>query len=176
MSLKSTDLEHFVSQLTRHQTRLRGLVRCLLFDAGQAEDVLQDTNVVLLRKAAEFQSGTDFWAWASQVARFQVLTHARQTSRNRIVFDDDMLAILAEEAQVQAELLDKRREALTLCLDQLPSTQRQLLDMRYLMNHSMGQIGAALSRPEGSVRQTLYRIREALLNCIGRRMAAEGTA
>lgn len=163
-------LEDFVAAITRHQTRLRGLVRCLLFDARQTEDVLQDANVVLLRKAAEFQPGTDFWAWASQVVRYQVLTHAKRQGRDKLVFDEELLTSLATEAEAQAATLDDRRAALGSCLERLAAPQRQLLEMRYSLGQSIGEIAARLSRPEGSIRQTLHRIRGALLECIEQRL------
>lgn len=168
------ELEGFVAALTRHQTRLRGLVRCLLFDPGPTEDVLQDVNVVLLRKAAEFQPGTDFWAWASQVVRYQVLTYAKRQGRDKLVFDEELLASLAAEAEARASSLDERRAALGSCLERLAAPQRQLLEMRYSLGQSIGEIAARLSRPEGSIRQTLHRIRGALLECIERRMLEAG--
>jgi len=91
-----TGLTEFVAELTRHQPRLRGLVRCLLFDRKDAEDVLQDANLTLVRKSADYRPGTDFWAWASQVARYQVLTHCKRLKRDKLVFSADLLATLAE--------------------------------------------------------------------------------
>ncbi len=164
------ELEGFVGALTRHQTRLRGLVRCLLFDASQVEDVLQDANVVLMRKAADFQPGTDFWAWSSQVVRYQVLTHVKRIGRDKLVFDDTLLATLANEAEKQCAGLEDRRAALGQCLGKLAPPQRQLLELRYSMGHSIGEIAERLSRPEGSIRQTLHRIRGALLECIERKL------
>jgi RNA polymerase sigma-70 factor (ECF subfamily) len=48
--------------------------------------------------------------------------------------------------------------------------------MRYGPDSSLEQIAATLARPVGSVRQTLYRIRGALLACVERRLAAEGVS
>lgn len=168
------DLEQFLRILTQHQRRLRGFVRCLLFDAREAEDVLQDVNVTLLRKADEFKPGTDFWAWACSVTRFQVLAHCRRVKRDRLVFDEELLIQLAEEVLVRGESIDRRREALQGCLEKLPGPQRQLLEMRYGPDGSIDQIATKLSRPVNSVRQTLYRIRESLLNCVQSRLTLEG--
>lgn len=173
MGLDSEPLEVFVRELTRHQGRLRGLVRCLLFEHRDVEDVWQDVNVVLLRKAEQYQPGTDFWAWASTVARFQVLAHCKRVGRERLVFDDDLLQLIADDVQRRGESLDWRREALQGCLEKLPAPQRQLLEMRYGDQPSLDRIAGALQRPVHSVRQTLYRIREGLRACIERRLEAE---
>ena len=58
MTSEPRELEEFMRERTRPQRR-RGLVRCLLFDRRDSEDVWQDVPVTLLRKAGEFQLGTD---------------------------------------------------------------------------------------------------------------------
>ena len=167
-------LDAFMRELSGHQARLRGFVRCLLFDRRDVEDVWQDTNVVLLRKASQFRPGSDFWAWASEVARYQVLTHCKRLKRDRLVFSDKLLALLATELKERGPTIDHRREALDVCLKKLPAPQRQLLEMRYGPKTSIDEIAGSLNRPAGSIRQTLYRIRESLLACIERTLASEG--
>ncbi len=56
--------------------------------------------------------------------------------------------------------------ALDHCLKQLPPAQRQLLDLRYASDQSIERIAETIGRPAGSIRQTLYRIRAALLTLI----------
>jgi RNA polymerase sigma-70 factor (ECF subfamily) len=167
-------LAEFCVELTRHQPRLRGLVRCLLFDRAAVEDVLQDTNVTLLRKAADYRMGTDFWAWASQVARYQVLTHCKRLRRDKLVFSEELIAMLAEEAGSRAADFDARRAALDACLAKLPPPQRQLLELRYGPKASIEDIARSLARSAGSIRQALFRIREALHACIERRLSGAG--
>jgi RNA polymerase sigma-70 factor (ECF subfamily) len=171
----SDGMADFCAELTRHQPRLRGLIRCLLFDRFAVEDVLQDTNVTILRKAADYQMGTDFWAWASQVARYQVLTHCKRLRRDKLVFSEELIALLAAEAGSRMAEFDARREALDGCLAKLPPPQRQLLELRYGPKASIEEIAQSLDRTAGSIRQALFRIREALQACIERRLAGGAT-
>jgi RNA polymerase sigma-70 factor (ECF subfamily) len=60
----------FASLITSSQQRLYAYIRSLLDNSASAWDVLQETNVVLWKKQAEFQMGTNFDAWAFTVARF----------------------------------------------------------------------------------------------------------
>jgi RNA polymerase sigma-70 factor (ECF subfamily) len=170
------ELTEFFMYLTQHQSRLRGLVRCLLFDRQDVEDVLQDTNLTLLRKAADYRPGTDFWAWASTVARYQVLTHCKRLKRDKLVFSDELMATIADEASQRIGEFDARREALAACLSKLPAPQRQLLELRYGPKASIEEIAGSLERTAGSIRQALFRIRAALLACIGKRLAVEASS
>ena len=165
-----------VQEIARHQSRLRAFVRCLLVRSSDVDDVLQDINAVLWEKADEFEPGTDFWAWASQIARYKVLNQVRKYGRERLVFDLPTVQRLADVAQQRLQEFDSRREALDHCLNKLAPVQRQLIDLRYVDGHAIDRIAETVGRPAGSIRQTLYRIRAALLDCIQRRLSSEGAA
>ncbi|MFM8286111.1 MAG: sigma-70 family RNA polymerase sigma factor [Planctomycetaceae bacterium] len=163
-----------VQEIARCQPRLRAFLRCLLVRSSDLDDLLQEINAVLWEKAADFQPGTDFWAWASQVARFQALNQLRRYSRDRLVFDPEVLEQLATVAQQRMDRLEERREALEQCLRKLPPPQRRLIDLRYLDGHAMDRIAQSIGRSPASIRQTLFRIRNSLRDCIERRMAVGG--
>jgi RNA polymerase sigma-70 factor, ECF subfamily len=168
--MQNSNSSVIVAQIARHQSRLRGLVRCMLVRASDVDDVLQEINAVLWEKASEFESGTDFWAWASQIARFKALNYLRKHSRERLLFDESLLEQLAETADRRLEELDQRRAALDECLKKLPPAQHQLVDLRYSGGHAIEAISKLIGRPEGSIRQTLFRIRSSLLSCIESRI------
>ena len=165
-----------VQEIARCQTRLRAFVRCLLVRSDDVDDVLQDINAVLWEKADEFEPGTDFWAWASQIARFKVLNQVRKYGRERLVFDVAAVERLADVAQQRLQELDSRREALEGCLNKLAPPQRQLIDLRYVDGHAIDRIAETVGRSAGAVRQTLYRIRAVLLECIQRQLSSAGGA
>jgi len=172
--MRNSNSSELVNLIASHQTRLRGLVRCLLVRASDVEDVLQEINAVLWEKADEFQLGSDFWAWASQIARYKALNHIRKYNRDRLFFDDTFLNELADLAQHRMAEVDLRREALEKCLNQLPPAQRQLIDLRYTGGHAIESIAEIIGRPQASIRQTLYRIRQALLTCIESKLRVDG--
>lgn len=171
--MQNANSSEIVALIARHQARLRGLVRCLLVRAADVDDVLQEVNSVLWEKANEFETGTDFWAWASQIARFKALNHIRKYSRDRLVFDDKFLNELANLADERLSQIDDRRDALEGCLNELPPPQRQLIDLRYAGGHAIESIAEIIGRPQASIRQTLYRVRQALLACIEAKLQSE---
>ena len=52
--------ERFVQQLIAHQSRLRAFVRTLLPIKQDADDVLQEINLVLCRRSGDFVEGSNF--------------------------------------------------------------------------------------------------------------------
>ena len=135
--------------------------------------------MLLIRKAADFRPGSDFWAWSSAVAKYQVLTHCKKLSRNRVMFSTEALDSIAVEfdgVRGQADArLDARLDALQACLALLSLSQRQLIELRYGPKIPVSEIAKRVNRPVGSVRQALFRIRTALLSCVERRLAGQGT-
>jgi len=170
----SSDQQKLVmNEIATCQPRLRAFVRCLLVDARDVDDVLQEVNSVLWEKADEFQPGTSFWAWASQVARFKVLNVLSRYSRERVIFDQATINRMADIVEQRVATLEDRRQALDVCLARLPSSQRQLIDLRYNDGAAMERISETIGRPVGSIRQTLYRIRGLLLECIQRQLGVQ---
>lgn len=76
-----TDQNEIMRLLAGQQRRLYGYVLTLITDPVAADDILQQTNLVVLQKADEFEVGTNFNAWASKIAYFQEEMPAPQVVR-----------------------------------------------------------------------------------------------
>ena len=133
--------DYIVQEIARLQPRLRAFVRCLLVKSDDVDDVMQEINAVLWEKADDFVPGTDFWAWATQIARYKVLNQIRKYGRERLIFDAQMLERMAEAAKHTSDSFEERREALQDCLNKLSPAQRQLIDLRYVDGHAIERIG-----------------------------------
>lgn len=170
------DSDEFIRELTAAQTLLYGYVLSLLSDRSAAQDVLQEVNLTAWRKSADFQPGSSFFAWASRIAYFHVLTHRRKQSRDRLVFSDQVLDYLAERQLDREQEVDRRGLALKACLEKLTPKQKTLVEERYAPNGSVQEIAAAQGKSVGAISQTLYRIRELLQKCVEETLAGEEPA
>jgi RNA polymerase sigma-70 factor (ECF subfamily) len=168
--------EEFVTWIAGAQRPLYAYIRTLLAPGGDVEDILQEVNLVLCRKAHEYDGRGKFLTWACRIAYFQVLAHLKQRQRDRcLYFDEAVLSDLAGALATQVEGLDGRVEALRHCLGQLSSRHRQMITARYASGGSVQKVAQEVGRPSGSVRVTLHRVRLLLLACIERTLAARGS-
>lgn len=165
--------EQFVQLVISHQPRLRAFIRSLVPDRSAAADVLQETNLVLWRKSDEFELGTNFAAWMFRIARLQVMAARKSGRRHPMSFDDALIDRIADAAEQRSSLVEARREALGDCLAKLTEDQRAMIVARYTESKSPTEIAQSCDRPVGSIRQTLYRIRLALAECIDNTLAEE---
>ncbi|HRX57070.1 MAG TPA: sigma-70 family RNA polymerase sigma factor, partial [Verrucomicrobiales bacterium] len=150
----------FDDLLEAHQPRLYGYILSLTGQPATAKDVLQETNLVLWRKAETYQPGTNFTAWAIRVAHFQVLSQRQRQRRDqsRLVFDDALMELMAGESEEEALAQDNRTQALKVraealqdCLLKLPPRQRDLVRRRYLDGQSVAVLSEALGEPANRI-------------------------
>lgn len=165
----------FVQTFTRYQRRLFLFILSQVGNPIDAEELLQQTNLVIWRKAYQFQPGTNFLAWACRIAGYEVLRYRTQRRREkeRVLFSDELLAELAEEAVDRAEEFESRRRALVQCLKKLRPADRELIQHRYAPGQSGKDLAELLGRPANSVYQSLGRIRRMLWECVQRTVTAE---
>ena len=164
----------FLLLLTSHQSSLYAAITALLGGVQGVQDVLQETNVVLLEKAAEYDTTRPFVPWALAFARFQVLAWRKRQSRDRLVLDDELFNALADRMTAETASPSRRLDALEKCLNKLPQESRALVDARYVNGDPVQDIAGRLGRSVNVVSVTLFRIRKALLDCVRSTLAAEG--
>jgi RNA polymerase sigma-70 factor (ECF subfamily) len=158
--------DEFLQLITEFQGRLFGFVLAILGDVDQANEVLQETNLVLWRKSDEFRPGSDFKAWSFRVAHFQVMAFRQSQIRDRLVFDDDALAQITRDAAKQDELYQQRIARLEHCIAKLPERNRDVLCRFYDNDESLEAIAETLKRTANAVGQMLFRIRKSLIACV----------
>ena len=116
--------DQFLRLYVEHEEALNGFVRALVPTRDDAREVLQEVAVVLWRKFEELAVVEDFRRWAFGVAKFKVLSFQRDRARDRHVFGDDVLALLADEVADDADAFEAERDALDECLGKLEPAQR----------------------------------------------------
>lgn len=168
--------DRFLRLFIEHEEALRGFVRSLVPTREDAREIMQEAAAVLWRKFDELEAPEDFRRWAFGVARFEAMAFRRDRARDRHVFGDALLAMLADEAQVQADAMDERREVLEQCLAKLPDTQRALVDAAYARGVRIDELAAKLGRTAMALYKTLHRIRMTLAACVEKTMQREEPA
>lgn len=171
--IEAAPSSEFVQLFTHHQRRLFLYILSQVSNPVEAEEILQDTNVVIWSKFSRFQEGTNFLAWVSQIANFEVMKHRTRKRREKLVFSDDFIQAIAQTSLERSDELEARRAALAECINKLRPKDRDLIQKRYAPGERGIHLAEEIGRPVNSVYQSLGRIRRALLDCIQQRMAPQ---
>jgi RNA polymerase sigma-70 factor, ECF subfamily len=163
----SGQVEQFMALYSSHQRRLYLYTLTLLPASVDAEDVLQEANLVLWRKFAQYRPNTNFFAWACSIIRYEVLKYRDKHARAAALLDPDVLDCLADVAIDQVEHLDEcHRRGLIDCMAQLSDGDRELMRQRYAAGLAVQAMAAAMNRSPNAVSKSLGRVRRLLLDCI----------
>lgn len=163
--------KRLMALMTRHQRQIFAYIYTLVPDRHDAEDLLQETSVVICEKFDAFTPGTDFVAWACQIAWWRVRYSRQKFARSKVVFDDDLLASVAHTAVTMRVELDERHEALALCLQKLAARDRELVLTRYEPGSGVAEAAQRTGRSMDAAYKALNRLRKLLHDCVTNEMA-----
>ncbi len=169
------DRADYAALLRLHQTQLFGYIYSLVRDLDDADDLFQQTSLVLWDKFDQFDRSKSFINWACGVARFEVLNFLRSRSRKRLYFSDELnLALVEAHESLEHEVLEERRTALAGCMKKLRQKDRELLEACYERSASMPDVARSRGRSTHSIHNSLRRIRRVLFECVQRGVARGG--
>jgi RNA polymerase sigma-70 factor (ECF subfamily) len=176
-SLNDTDSrKRLMALMTRHQRQIFAYIYTLVPDRHDAEDLLQETSLIICEKFDEFTPGTDFVAWACQIAWWRIRYSRQKFARAKVVFDDEIFEAVARTAGAMAMELDERHEALASCLKKLPARDRELVLTRYEPGNGVAEAARRSGRSMEAAYKALNRLRKLLHDCVTNHLHEQGSA
>ena len=164
--------DEFILELTQVQQRLLSYIYRRVANREQAQEVLQQTNLLLCRKADDFELGTNFNAWSSTVAYYQIMSYRKSQSKDRLVFTDKVVATI-DEREDESEMREGVLSHLRYCLEAMSSDNQVFIKLRYEGGLSMEQIATEVGKRVGTVRVKFHRLRRSLRDCVQKRLQEE---
>jgi RNA polymerase sigma-70 factor (ECF subfamily) len=161
----------FAGVIRRHQLGLWRYLRMLGAPADLAEDVMQDTFLVAMKKLRDERADAATAAFLRQTARHLFLRRRRDQGRR-----EELLTEIADRWwQEQADSDDGERwlAALRACVGTLDGRARDVVDRFYGDGLARDAVAAALGMKETGVKTLLQRVRAALRECIERRLRGD---
>lgn len=158
--------EHIVQLIGGCQRPLFIYLTGLLCSRDLAEDVLQETNLIIWRKRGQYAAGTNFFAWACKVAYFEACKAREKRGRKVPAFSELFLEKVAPELAAVAETAGALQSALRECVEELRAADRELIERRYDDDATVVKIAAALGRSADGIYKSLNRIHRVLFDCI----------
>jgi RNA polymerase sigma-70 factor (ECF subfamily) len=156
----------FISEITAAQRHLHAFLSSVVWNVADADEVLQETNLALWRKANEYDPERPFLPWAMRFAQIQVKAWLKRRERVPLVFDDALIERLATDAVTDSPALAAMRRALADCLAKLSADQQELIMSRYEPDARVDALAADHNIAPKALSERLRRIRARLLACI----------
>ncbi|MGI9474551.1 MAG: sigma-70 family RNA polymerase sigma factor [Rubripirellula sp.] len=158
--------EEFLRLLTDSQGRLFAYIAAAFGDFDRANEVLQETNLVMWRKSDEFEMGSNFNAWSMRIANFQIMSYRQRHLRDKLLFDQALVDQIAQRAQERSESYATRMKQLDSCINKMPIRYRDVITRRYHHGESLQEIGEGLKQTPNAIGQLLFRVKKKLFECV----------
>ena len=165
--------DRFIRAFTESQSALRGFCAASIGNQEDARDVFQKVCLVLWKKVGDWDPDTPFLKWAFAVARFEVLAYVRDKSRDRLVFDEDVVLAMTNTTERLAGKQIDRRDALEKCLAKLRPDHREALTAHYAKGYNFQEIAEQQNRGLSAVKVMMMRSRQSLGKCIENQLAIQ---
>lgn len=169
-----SDLDgRFLRLFVHHERALRAYARAIVPTWDAVDEVIQEASVVMWRKLDQLDSDENFLPWAKVVVRFESLRARRTFARDRLVFSEELLSMLADEAiELEEEELILEKSALSLCFKKLSPAHQELLLAPYSGSGKVKELAGQSTRTVNSLYKLLGRLRAKLQSCIESELAS----
>jgi RNA polymerase sigma-70 factor (ECF subfamily) len=175
--VRAGDRQAFVEIVRRHQARLRSVLSFHCASANEAEELLQEAFVQAWTHFHQYDLDLPFFPWLRTIAVNLLRMEMRRKGTERGKASGYLRHLqMARAEEGDGSEAEERGSALRLCLEQLPRPQAELLVAKYREGKPLVELAGSLKTTEGALKVRLLRLREALRDCIVRRLssAAEG--
>jgi RNA polymerase sigma-70 factor (ECF subfamily) len=135
---------------------------------------MQRVRIRIWQQFEQYDVEKPFDAWARAIAYYLVLGYRKEKNRQREFFSERVLETVGAQFESHLEQANDRREALLGCLDKLDGRKRDLVTSYYASARETGEtLASRLSMSPNALRQSLFRIRRVLVDCVERTVRAE---
>jgi RNA polymerase sigma-70 factor, ECF subfamily len=173
--VRAGETEPFELLMRRHNTRLYRIVRSVLRNEAEAEDVMQDAYVIGFTHLSQLSASGSFATWIRTIAFNEALRRARRI-RGSPFSEADLNSIdppspsqSPEAAAGGAQL----KAAMEQAIDALPDGYREVFMLRAVDGCSVADTAEVLGIEEATVKTRLFRARNRLQETLATWLDAE---
>ncbi len=170
--LENGQYEQFVKLFRLNEKKIYGHILSHVPNRDIAEDIMQETIVVMLRKFSSYKKDSNFSAWGITIGRYLIMEYYRKQSRSVVHFSSEAMENISESVAEVFNVYDDRTEALHLCLKRLPEGAASILKLRYQDSSTVKDIAEKFGKSIHSIYKQLSKIHFLLQRCVERNLSA----
>ena len=155
--------------LDRYQIRVNGFIYSKVHDPDLADDIFQDTFIKVVKnlRLGKYKDEGRFLSWVIRIAHNLIMDHYRKIKRlpkheSKIEYFDVLDRLVEQNSSIEESMIETQIHAdLSLLIEELPDSQKEVLRMRLFQDMSFKEIG---DQTGVSINTALGRMRYAVIN------------
>src|SRR5262245_23005008 len=153
--------------MRRYNQRLFRVVRSIVKDDAQAEDIVQEAYVRAFEHLSQFEGRAKFSTWLTKIAMYEAYARVRRFDYQNVdsisELEDEGLSMKSSERDPERQTFDGEiKHLLERAFDALPSGYRSVFMLREIEGLSTAETAECLEITEQNVKTRLHRARELL--------------
>lgn len=165
------EYKDFLRLILEHKSQIYGFILRLIPNRTIADDLMQETTLIMWEKFDQFEPGTNFPAWGIQIARLKILQYRSAAKKSPVHFSQEVFNSLAGPEQTQEDQEKEKIKALETCLRKLSKRDHKLIQLRYSEKQKIKKIALNLGWPSGKTYKLMAKIHYLLKECIERHLS-----
>jgi RNA polymerase sigma-70 factor (ECF subfamily) len=170
MTFNSSQHARFLRMYASVQTKLYAFILSVVHNRSDADELYQETSVILWEKFENYRDDCSFAAWAIGIAKNKILEYLRENKRSKKIFPDQFYQQIAAVSEGAADDIPLRMSALQSCLERLKVSDQKLIAFRFHKNITIKMLSQLTGRSTDSLYKTMSRIMHMLKGCIERNL------
>jgi len=181
--VRAGDRALFEILMRRHNQRVYRVVRAVMKDEADVEDVMQQAYINAFTHLHQFEERSQFSTWLIRIALHEAFGRRRKmrapesTVRIRFALGDDGGAFMETLTSPQADperqaYAQELRRVLEAAVDTLPEAYRTVFMLRDIEGLSTSETGEGLGLGEEAVKTRLHRARAMIRRAVTARIGA----
>ena len=163
----------FRKLVDRYHPLAYAVVRGVLGDRPDVEDVVQDVFVRVYRGLRGFRGDSKLSTWVYTIARNEAVNATRKRTPGGESLEDVVLATPEESRPDEQYRRKAEREHIERCLSELDEDYRVALELRYMGEMSYQEIAETMELPIGTVKTYIHRAKIELKRIMIRKQFAD---
>ena len=164
----------FEELVRRYQRPIAAYVYRMVGDYDAALDLTQDVFIKVYASLSRYRSEFKFSTWIYKIAHNAAIDHLRRNAArdHAVTRDDDRTETRIESRRLTPEQeseRNERRSEIEVVVQLLPPAYRELIVLRHSHDLSYDEIAEITGLPLGTVKNRLFRAREAMRDLLVQR-------
>lgn len=152
--------------LKRYQRPIHALVRQIVPNREDAEELTQDVFIKAFRKLDSFKGGSSLSTWLYRIAWNTAVSATRKKRLVYPEFDENQFANLPDESVddvLSKEADEQQLQQLERAIERLNPEERALITLYYTENKPLAEIGLILDLSPDNAKVKLHRTRKKMV-------------
>jgi len=154
---KKTQNTSFEILINKYKEPLYWHIRKLVLNHDDADDILQDTFIKVLRGISKFKGNSKLYTWIYRIATNESLNFLKSKSKKFSNNSQEMMEYLVENLKDDPYFNgDELQLKLQLIISNLPEKQKLVFQMKYEQNMKFKDIAEILGKSTGGLKASYH--------------------